>query len=158
MSTKFIVYLSILSLSFFGCKNDLENNSSGDVENASTEQSRLMRQAVTPSDGENDEDPSCLQQCGREARNVVYANCPESLSEQENCAITGREWYRNCLVDRCDESAVEQDNCKTECRLIGKREYEECTSETEYAEACRTNKVAGVQACLAECDQQTSSH
>ena len=149
MSTKTIISILASSFVFISCAAVSENQSS-EISNSTIEQGRLLRQPVPVN--ESNEELSCLEECGQEARQVVYANCLEESGEQQNCAITGREWYRDCLVDLCDEAAVELDDCRTECRLSGKRDYGECVAQTEDSEGCRENRINTVQTCIAECN------
>ena len=149
MSTKTIISIFALSLSLISCQEAANEGSTEELSSATTEQTQMLRQPVASSSADDGE-LSCLEQCGQEARNVIYANCLEE-GEQQECATTGRQWYRDCLEDRCDESAIQLDDCRTECRINSKKEYGECIAETESAEECKTDRKMSVQVCIAEC-------
>ena len=152
MSTRTVLTILCLSFALISCEEASQNTLSEEGNAASTEEKQLLRQPVASSGDDVEEELSCLQKCGQEARSVVYANCLENLSEQQECATIGREWYRDCLVDRCDESAIQLDNCRTECRINGKKEQSECVAESNAPEDCRTNRIATVETCIAECN------
>ena len=109
-----------------------------------------LRQAQPISDGDT---LTCSQQCGAEARGTVYADCMADGGERQTCGSTGRDWYRECLESRCDASAIVRDDCRTDCRINGKQEEDNCTSETGNLQECRDKRITSVDECIAVCGQ-----
>lgn len=98
-----------------------------------------------------DEEASCLEVCGNEARGTVYASCLETGEIQQECGHNARLWYRDCLQARCGESAIQLDDCRTDCRIDSKEQIAQCSiNDTE----CKRQIRAVMHTCIDECEQQ----
>ena len=110
------------------------------------------RQMIHSKSNSENKELSCLQLCGQQARSTIYSACLSDGGEQQKCASTGRQWYRECLETQCDESAIQEDDCKTVCRLNKKEQYQLCVSETEQPEECRSTVGEEVRTCVLDCE------
>ena len=128
----------------------IENNDvvNGTNVNAEEIQTQTRRQEIS----NPDEELTCMQQCGQEARGTVYADCLDDGGNREECGTTGRQWYRECLENNCDESAVQLDNCRTDCRTEGKSAQVECIAEDNSEIDCIQNRKIAVKTCIDECE------
>ncbi len=142
---------SIILGFFFGCAQTPEQKN---VQALSEQPASEMplRQQIQPNVEQPNEELSCLEECGMEARGTIYANCLTQGGEQQECGHQGRLWYRECLESRCDEDALRQDDCRIQCRLNSKETYEQCLEETESEQDCRIQKGDDVRQCIAECE------
>ena len=50
---------------------------------------------------------TCKQECGLEARGIVFADCMDDGGVREECGSSARIWYKECLFSRCQESPQE---------------------------------------------------
>jgi len=147
------VRLTLISILFctniIACEETYEANVTSTVPPEESSETTPKRQLIQSN---NPQELSCLKQCGAEARGTVYGDCIEAGEDQQECAVTGREWYRECLAERCGEAALQQDDCMVECRLSSKDEHKQCVAETEDPKICRENVRSKVRECIAECE------
>ena len=101
--------------------------------------------------GEPDEEASCLEACGYEARGTIYASCLEDGTMQQECGHSARVWYRECLQTRCEESAVQLDDCRTDCRINSKEQIAQCSTNDKE---CKNQIRTVMRTCIDECEQR----
>ena len=152
MSPKNIIAAALVLFHLTGCKAAQEQSTVAPLSAEVSEEGRTLRQTMASSSQQPDGELSCLQQCGREARGTVYADCLSEGGERETCGATGREWYRSCLEERCDEAAIQLDDCRTACRITAKEAHVACVSNAEEPEVCQTEKGNNIRTCIAECE------
>ena len=144
---KYFMSVVLLSAYLTGCAKEDYRVHTTKVE--TSQEGESLRQL---SESQLVDEPSCLEQCGQEARGTIYADCLADGGTQQACGIDGRAWYRNCLETRCDEEAILQDDCRTECRLNAKNERTKCISDGKEPQDCRTEIGAAIRTCIAECE------
>ena len=149
MSIKRAIFSLMLCMTVLGCEEVAENASTDAVNPENVTETQQPRRTV---DTENQSTVglTCLEQCGQEARGTIYADCLNDGGVQQECATTGRQWYRNCLQTRCGDEALKQDDCRTDCR-INKKDHKQCVAETGDAQGCRETIRAEIMQCIDDC-------
>ena len=137
-----------------GCEEVEEKNTVKSLNPETASENATQRQPISIDPEDINPDLSCLQKCGQEARGTVYANCLDEGGEREECATSGRQWYRECLSTRCGEVAIQRDDCMTGCRIDAKTDHEQCTAESDNPKECRAKKRVQVDECIAECGEK----
>jgi len=140
----------LLCLSFSGCAE--AEQAALQPQQAETTQNSSLRQEIQASNQNSEQELSCLQQCGQEARGTVYADCLAEGGNKKDCGVNGRQWYRECLETRCGDEAIQFDDCRTDCRINAKKDFAQCLEKTGSKLDCRGNKKEEVQACIAACE------
>ena len=107
MSFRSTIISILLCTSIIACEEVPEQGVSATVNVEENMENPPVRQLVQSN---NPEELSCLKQCGAEARGTVYGDCIAAGEDQQECAVNGREWYRECLAERCGEAALQQDD------------------------------------------------
>ncbi|MBM76369.1 MAG: hypothetical protein CMK59_13270 [Proteobacteria bacterium] len=150
MSINKLFASAIMCFAFTGCAQapDQQNFEALSEQPASE---TPLRQHIQSNVEQPIEELSCLEQCGKEARGTVYADCLTQGGEQQECGHQGRLWYRECLESRCGEEALQQDDCRIECRFNSKEQYAQCVSETGDSNDCRAQTGSNVRECIQEC-------
>tara|TARA_B100000683_G_C12325126_1_gene488149 strand:- start:271 stop:660 length:390 start_codon:yes stop_codon:yes gene_type:complete len=98
-----------------------------------------------------DDEATCLERCGYEARGTMYSSCLETGETQQECGSSARLWYRECLQTRCDESALQLDDCRTDCRINAKEQVQQCDVDSIEESECKIQIQSVMRTCIDEC-------
>lgn len=99
-----------------------------------------------------EDERTCAQECGAEARSGEYADCLDAGGERQACASSARLVYRECLESRCTEADVRRDDCTMACRTDAAAERDGCIEQTGDDESCRINSRDRIKSCIEDCD------